>query len=194
MDQCSTFKHNHDQRYPDLICQVSQAGLEVKATIQVGKGGESHNGHSGWHTVVCFERSDAGIQFVHVMFAMLKGHQEPTPTGSTLVARENTNTGSRRTETYHTTGVGTTKLRDGSAYLDPSRVNYSRWREQRHAATRARLFNLLHEHAQVSMVLPLPHQGTPALQPRQARAQHLELLPRAPLQHFLEWPARRHTI
>jgi transcriptional regulator with XRE-family HTH domain len=135
MDQCSTFKHNHDQRYPDLICQVSQEGLEVKATIQVGKGGESHNGHSGWHTVVCFERSDAGIQFVHVMFAMLKGHQEPDADWKYVGSRENTNTGSRRTETYHTTGVGTTKLRDGSAYLDPSRVNYSRWREQRHAAT-----------------------------------------------------------
>ena len=49
-DRLSPFKHNHDQRYPDLINKDKDGneieGLEVKSTIQVKKGGESHNGHS----------------------------------------------------------------------------------------------------------------------------------------------------
>lgn len=131
MSQCTVFKHNHDQRYPDLICEKTKIGLEVKATVQIGKGGESHNGHSGWHTVICFDRTDTGIQFNHVMFAKLKGHQEAGADWKYVGSRVNEDTGSRRTETYNTTGVGTTKLRDGSAYLVPDRINYSRWRPQR---------------------------------------------------------------
>lgn len=131
MDQCTVFKHNHHQRYPDLICADTGEGLEVKATIQIGKGGESHNGHSGWHAVVCFDRTDAGIEFIHVMFAILKGHLEPEADWKYVGSRVNQDTGSRRTETYNTTGTGTTKLRDGSAYLDPQRINPTRWRQQR---------------------------------------------------------------
>lgn len=131
MDQCTVFKHNHHQRYPDLICKTTREGLEVKATIQIGKGGESHNGHSGWHTVICFEQTGAGIEFIHVMFADLKGHRERNADWKYVGSRVNKDTGSRRTETYNTTGAGTTKLRDGSAYLNPSRVDYSRWRQQR---------------------------------------------------------------
>jgi transcriptional regulator with XRE-family HTH domain len=131
MDQCTVFKHNHDQRYPDLICSKTHESLEVKATIQVGKGGESHNGHGGWHTVICFEITAAGIEFIHVMFAALKGHRDRNPDWKYVGSKVNQDTGSRRTETYNTTGGGTTKLRDGSAFLNPSRVNYSRWRQQR---------------------------------------------------------------
>lgn len=131
MDQNTVFKHNHDQRYPDLICQETKTGLEVKATIQVGKGGESHNGHSGWHTIICFERTDAGIEFIHVMFAKLMGHQEAGADWKYVGSKVNEETGSRRTETYNTTGEGTTKLRDGSAYLVPRKIDYSRWRQQR---------------------------------------------------------------
>jgi hypothetical protein len=43
-------------------------------------------------------------------------------------------TGSRRTETYNTTLLGTTKLRDGSAFLDPTVVNFKRWRQKRRGA------------------------------------------------------------
>ena len=131
MDKCTVFKHNHDQRYPDLISKATRDGLEVKATIQIGKGGESHNGHSGWHTVICFERTEAGIEFIHVMFAALKGHKERNPDWKYVGSRVNKDTGSRRTETYNTTGTGTTKLRDGSAFLNPSRIEYSRWQQQR---------------------------------------------------------------
>lgn len=137
MDQCTAFKHNHDQRYPDLICNKTSEGLEVKATIQVGKGGESHNGHGGWHTIICFERTEAGIEFNHVMFALLKGHQDRDADWKYVGSRVNQDTGSRRTETYNTTGAGTTKLRDGSAFLNPSRIDYSRWRQQRSRKTPA---------------------------------------------------------
>lgn len=131
MDQCTVFKHNHHQRYPDLICECTSTGLEVKATIQVGKGGESHNGHGGWHTVVCFEITETGIEFIHVMSAVLKGHQEPDADWKYVGSRVNNETGSRRTETYNTTLSGTTKLRDGSAFLNPEKINFSRWKQQR---------------------------------------------------------------
>ncbi|HOW76236.1 MAG TPA: helix-turn-helix domain-containing protein [Candidatus Competibacteraceae bacterium] len=138
MDANSSYKHNHDQRYPDLINKMADnsngMGLEVKATISVGKGGESHNGHSGWHTVVCYEITDAGIQFIHVMFAVLNGHKDIDPDWQYLGSRENSETGSRRTETYTTVLKGTTKLRDGTVFLDPAKVNFKRWRQERYGA------------------------------------------------------------
>jgi DNA-binding XRE family transcriptional regulator len=136
-DQCSTYKHNHDQKYPDLVMSGvgggKSEGLEVKTTMNVGKGGESHNGHSGWHVIACYNFLPNGdIRFVHVMFAVLTSHLHPKApdwkyTGSSV----NAATGSRRTETFSTNAFGTTKLRDASAYLDPSVVDFSRWRPKR---------------------------------------------------------------
>lgn len=139
MDECSPYKHNHDQRYPDLIYKKGNGdagvGLEVKTTINIGKGGESHNGHSGWHVIACYNFIENGdIQFVHIMFAKLNGHQDPSPDWSYVGSKVNTDTGSRRTETYVTTLTGTTKLRDGSAYMDSKKVNFSRWRQARNGA------------------------------------------------------------
>lgn len=135
MDARSPYKHNHHQRYPDLINPLAAhgqgIGLEVKATINIGKGGESHNGHSGWHTVACYEITDGGIQFLHVMFAVLNGHRDADPDWGYVGSRENADTGSRRTETYTTGLRGTTKLRDGSVYLDPQKVDFRRWRQGR---------------------------------------------------------------
>ncbi|MCL2345585.1 MAG: helix-turn-helix domain-containing protein [Desulfobulbus sp.] len=131
MDQRTSFKHNHHQKYPDLICSSTKTGLEVKATIQIGKGGESHNGHSGWHTVVCFEVTDTGIEFLHVMFAVLNGHNANNPDWKYVGSKVNEETGSRRTETYHTNLRGTTKLRDGSAFLNYEKVAFARWRQER---------------------------------------------------------------
>jgi transcriptional regulator with XRE-family HTH domain len=135
LDEKSPYKHNHHQRYPGLINPQADrgrsVGLEVKATINVGKGGESHNGHSGWHTIACYEITASGIQFVHVMFAVLNGHRETDPDWNYVGSKENADTGSRRTETYVTGLRGTTKLRDGSVYLDPVKVNFRRWRQQR---------------------------------------------------------------
>jgi transcriptional regulator with XRE-family HTH domain len=136
-DALTSYRHNSAQRYPDLLYHpprrnLSAVGLEVKTTVNVGKGGESHNGHGGWHVIACFRFTDEGdIVFVHVMFADLCSHQHPTAsdwkyTGSKV----NEATGSRRTETYSTNLQGTTKLRDGSIYLDPAWIDFSRWRKE----------------------------------------------------------------
>ena len=129
-DRSTPYKHNHDQRYPDLV--HDSWGLEIKTTIQVGKGGESHNGHSGWHLVACFKVDpDSGdILFIHAMFANLIGHTHPDSDWKYVGSKVDSASGSQRTETYNTTGIGTTKLRDGSAYLDPDAISYKRWRPQ----------------------------------------------------------------
>ena len=134
----SPYKHNSDQAYPDLInpkvsAKGKPVGLEVKSTIQIGKGGESHNGHSGWHLVACFaiDHKTGNIHFVHVMLAVLNGHNQPEPDWVYVGSKVNVDTGSRRTETYNTTLIGTTKLRDGSVYLDPISINFKRWRQSR---------------------------------------------------------------
>lgn len=136
MDLCSPYKHNHDQRYPDLINKSAAggrgAGLEVKLTLNIGKGGESHNGHHGWHVIACYNFTNSGdIVFVHVMFAVLNGHQDASPDWSYVGSKVNAETGSRRTETYTTNLAGTTKLRDGSIYINTDIVNFSRWRQKR---------------------------------------------------------------
>lgn len=136
MDLCSPYRHNHDQRYPDLInkdaAEGRGVGLEVKLTVNVGKGGESHNGHHGWHVIACYNFTEGGdIAFVHVMFADLNGHQDVNPDWSYVGSKVNEETGSRRTETYVTNLKGTTKLRDGSVYLNTDVVNFRRWRQER---------------------------------------------------------------
>ncbi len=142
MDLCSPYKHNHDQRYPDLINKNANSGagegLEVKLTVNIGKGGESHNGHHGWHVIACYNFTDQGdIVFVHVMFAVLNGHQDANPDWSYVGSKVNEQTGSRRTETYTTNLTGTTKLRDGSIYLNSDVVNFKRWRQERSGAVPA---------------------------------------------------------
>jgi transcriptional regulator with XRE-family HTH domain len=134
----SPYKHNSDQAYPDLINPKAiekgkPVGLEVKSTIQIGKGGESHNGHSGWHLVACFaiDEKTGNIRFLHVMLAVLNGHNQPEPDWVYVGSKVNAATGSRRTETYNTTLTGTTKLRDGSVYLDSTAINFKRWRQSR---------------------------------------------------------------
>ena len=134
----SPYKHNSDQAYPDLINSAVKkggkpVGLEVKSTIQIGKAGESHNGHSGWHLIACFqiEPQTGNVRFVHLMFAVLNGHNQPDADWTYVGSKVNATTGSRRTETYNTTLTGATKLRDGSAFLDPTVIDFKRWRQQR---------------------------------------------------------------
>jgi transcriptional regulator with XRE-family HTH domain len=137
----SPYKHNSDQAHPDLINPTVKkggraTGLEVKSTIQIGKGGESHNGHSGWHFMACFqiEPQTGNVRFIHLMLAVLNGHNQPEPDWAYVGSKVNVTTGSRRTETYNTTLAGTTKLRDGSVFLDPTVVNFKRWRQGRKGA------------------------------------------------------------
>jgi transcriptional regulator with XRE-family HTH domain len=134
----SPYKHNSHQAYPDLINPAVKkggkpAGLEVKSTIQIGKGGESHNGHSGWHLIACFqiEPQTGNVRFIHLMFAVLNGHNQTEPDWTYVGSKTNATTGSRRTETYNTTLAGTTKLRDGSVFLDSTAIDFKRWRQGR---------------------------------------------------------------
>lgn len=127
------YKHYHGQKYPDLVCDEGGkrvGGLEVKSTIQIGKGGESHNGHSGWHVVACFrvDEKSGDIQFIHVMFADLVGHGQKNADWKYVGSKVNKKTGSQRTETYNTTSRGTAKLRHGTAYLDTTAMKIDRWR------------------------------------------------------------------
>ena len=68
------------------------------------------------------------------MCAVLNGHTHAQPDWTYVGSKVNAVTGSRRTETYNTTLSGTTKLRDGSVYLDPAVVPFKRWRQERRSA------------------------------------------------------------
>ena len=125
LNDISVYHSYHDQRYPDLMHAHKNIGLEVKASNKPMKGGEGHNGHSGWHIVVCFTVMPNGdIDFSQVETAILRGYEETEPDWKYLGSRRNKNQ-SQRTETYNTTAVGTAKLRDGSVYLNPELVSIS---------------------------------------------------------------------
>jgi len=128
-NQHTRFKSNSHQKYPDLIDTKTGVGLEIKATIKPGKGGESHNGHSGWHLIACYEiRADGNIEFLHVMMADLTGHNRKNADWKYVGSKVNKKTGSQRTETYTTNLEGLTKLRDGSVYLNDEKIKTSRWK------------------------------------------------------------------
>ena len=132
LDQISPYKHNHAQRFPDLKNPNNNIGLEMKAANKAGKGGESHNGHGGWHLIACFalDYTSGNIQFIHVEIAELVSFRdEPEGDWHYCGSKVNEETGSQRTETYYTTNRGTSKLRDGSVYLDTDNVtNWQAWR------------------------------------------------------------------
>lgn len=119
LNNCSVYHSYSDQRYPDLMHEYRQIGLEVKASNKPMKGGEGHNGHSGWHIIVCFEVLENGdIEFSQVEIANLIGYESENSDWKYQGSSRNSNN-SQRTETYVTTNVGTAKLRDGTVYLNP---------------------------------------------------------------------------
>ncbi|MCD8056619.1 MAG: hypothetical protein LUE25_07955 [Clostridiales bacterium] len=125
LNDVSNYKSFSDQRYPDLMHISNGTGLEVKASNKPLKGGEGHNGHSGWHIVVCYTILDNGdIEFTHVEIANLVGFECEGSDWKYMGSRRNEND-SQRTETYVTNNVGTAKLRDGSVYLNPEFVTIS---------------------------------------------------------------------
>ena len=104
--------------------QNKRIGLEVKASNKPMKGGEGHNGHSGWHMIVCFTVLDGGIDFTQVETASLTGYECENSDWNYIGSARNSHN-SQRTETYVTTNVGTAKLRDGTVYLNPEYVKIS---------------------------------------------------------------------
>lgn len=122
LSDVSIYHSYHDQRYPDLMHEFKPIGLEVKASNKPLKGGEGHNGHSGWHIVVCYQILRNGdIEFAQVEIADLIGFECLNPDWKYQGSQRNSHN-SQRTETYITTRVGTAKLRDGTVYLNPSYV------------------------------------------------------------------------
>lgn len=51
LSEYSVYRANNERVYPDLIHESKATGLEIKATKKPFKGGEGHNGHSGWHII-----------------------------------------------------------------------------------------------------------------------------------------------
>ena len=126
LSDASIYKEFSDQRYPDLMHETKNVGLEVKASNKPFKGGEGHNGHTGWHIVVCYQILDSGdIEFVHVEIAYLNGFELANADWKYQGSKRNAND-SQRTETYITTSIGTAKLRDGTMYMNPNYVNITK--------------------------------------------------------------------
>ena len=122
LSDVSIYHSYHDQRYPDLMHVSKPVGLEVKASNKPLKGGEGHNGHSGWHIVVCYHiLTNGDIEFIQVEIANLIGYECDNPDWKYQGSQRNNNN-SQRTETYVTTRIGTAKLRDGTVYLNPEYV------------------------------------------------------------------------
>ena len=122
LNDVSIYHSFHDQKYPDLMHEFKPIGLEVKASNKPLKGGEGHNGHSGWHIVVCYQiLANGDIEFTQVEIADLIGYECSDPDWKYQGSQRNSNN-SQRTETYITTNVGTAKLRDGTVYLNPDYV------------------------------------------------------------------------
>lgn len=126
LDECSSYKKLSDQEYPDLRNPQNGEGLEVKATKNPFKGGEGHNGHSGWHIIVCYTILDNGdIDFSQIEIAKLIGFGKPNTDWEYNPSKRNSND-SQRTETYATNIIGTSKLRDGTIYFDPEYCSISK--------------------------------------------------------------------
>ncbi|WP_237236008.1 hypothetical protein [Rothia nasimurium] len=122
LDSNSHFKQYKDDRYPDNKNYKNGIGLEVKATKTLFKGGEGHNGHSGWHIIVCYMINDSGDpEILQVETADLIGYGEKNSDWRYQGSKRNENN-SQRTETYTTTPLGTAKLRDGMVYFNKEKV------------------------------------------------------------------------
>jgi hypothetical protein len=138
-DQVSRFtpyKPRTETKGPDLYSTKVKATLEVKATMNLGKGGEGHNGHGGWHTLGCFQVDpDSGdVRFIHLMMAELIAFGEPYSDWSRQSTTHRGALGvggpTGHVETYGTNAKGTAKLRDGTLYYDGGAVpeaQFKRW-------------------------------------------------------------------
>lgn len=118
LSEVSIYRSYSEQSYPDLMHEFKPIGLEIKATKKPFKGGEGHNGHSGWHIVICYKIFDNGdIEFTQAEVANLIGYEYNNSDWKYLGSQRNSNH-SQRTETYTTTNIGTAKLRDGTVYFN----------------------------------------------------------------------------
>ncbi|UWX64288.1 hypothetical protein [Deinococcus rubellus] len=114
------YKPYHDQKHPDLMNDIDNIGLEIKASNKVAKGGEGHNGTNGWHMIACYNlnQESGQIQFTHIEIAELNGMKSTAVSDWKYVGSNVNEEGTQRTETYTTTPEGTWKLRHGSVYIN----------------------------------------------------------------------------
>lgn len=113
--EASDFIQNKDTSHPDLYNpnvprDHLDYGLEMKATHQRGKGGESHNPGHGWFMVVIYQVLDAQTQIVQVETTHLQ-HRD-------WVIHDR-GEASNRTRTAITVAEATKRLRANSVYLHP---------------------------------------------------------------------------
>ncbi|HZR43204.1 MAG TPA: helix-turn-helix transcriptional regulator [Ktedonobacteraceae bacterium] len=114
--ETSDFVQNKDTAHPDLYnpnltSDDRDWGLEMKATHQIAKGGESHNPGRCWFIVVVYHIIDSQTHIVQVETTYL------TKEEWTIHERAEN---SSRTRTAVTIASATQKLRENSVYLDPA--------------------------------------------------------------------------
>ena len=113
--ETSDFVQNKDTAHPDLFNTQLPAnsddwGLEMKATNQIAKGGESHNPGRGWYMIVVYDIMDNQPHIVQVETTYLRKEEW------TIHERAEE---SNRTRTAVTIASATQRLRENSVYLDP---------------------------------------------------------------------------
>jgi hypothetical protein len=114
----SNFVQNKETKHPDLYNPTlpennPDYGLEIKATKQINKGGESHNPGHGWFLVVVYKVINKQTHIIQVEVAQLELDD--------WVVHER-GEHSNRTRTAITKPEGTLKLRGNSVYLHPEHV------------------------------------------------------------------------
>ncbi len=75
--ETSDFVQNKDTAHPDLFdprlhADADDWGLEMKATNQIAKGGESHNPGKGWYMIVVYDIIDSQPHIVQVETTYLR--------------------------------------------------------------------------------------------------------------------------
>jgi hypothetical protein len=125
VSKVTPYSGGSERRGPDLFSRKYNASLEVKTTLRIGKGGEGHNGHGGWHVIGCFQvdPDTGGIRFVHVMVADLKEFDSTPDDWAPVKETKHSKGSTGHSATYSTTKKGTAKLRDGTVYRDTSAVS-----------------------------------------------------------------------
>jgi transcriptional regulator with XRE-family HTH domain len=114
----SDFVQNKETKHPDLYNPTlpethPDYGLEIKATKQVNKGGESHNPGHGWFLVVVYKIINKQTHIIQVEVARLEFDDW-------VIHERGKN--SNRTRTAITKPEGTLKFRENSVYLHPEHV------------------------------------------------------------------------
>jgi len=134
LDQISPYKHNHDQRFPDLGNPLNGVGLEMKASTSRGREVKAtmDTVDGTWCPVLNWTRC-RGIFYSYTSkwpnwLDMLMNRK-----GTGIIAAQQSTRRQAVGEQRLTTRLAVErKLRDGSVYLDTDRVaNWKRWRHDK---------------------------------------------------------------